>query len=614
MNTLTRLEQEAAALLSSFAEVWRQYGSAPFPVDLRSLVMIHLQIGLEPQTDPRDARDRRVVGGLVLSGGTPRIIYRMQASAAGRERFTIAHEVGHYMLHRDGEPDYFCTEQDMEQRDSDGQTHRVREWEANLFAGALLMPRDELLARYSAWQGDPDRLTDYFGVSREALYWRMVLVGLAPTWSPPQATQFRPVGVRVLQFGDAHIGAEKVGRWGQQVRQQRRSDFIDALRKTVQASLEHDVDVVLFTGDAFQDRAPTNEDQKELARALWPVIARQKHLVLVVGNHDRPASGGGTHSLWTYGELAAWLELENVHVAESPTLFHLQAPNGLLDLAVLPFVPPSVIAERSPELSPHDATVHWADKELARMAAQRRRGVPSLLAGHLTVVGAAVGEESHLMASAARDLCLPSALLTRDGWDYIGLGHIHRAQQAGPVVYAGSLERVDFGEEGQPKGYVLADLVANKTTWSFVPLQGTREFRTVDVNVTSASEPTETILEALGRVDVKDAIVRLRITLYRTQVKQVHTRRINQAMQAAGALGWDRPAFDFAEVPTPRTTEVAAVAASIDPSRPMDALRAYLRLRTDVKGELPALIALAEEIETHPALEARLAKRMRKGG
>lgn len=614
MDNLTRIEQEASDLLRGFADYRSQYAMALFPVDLRSLVMNYLQIALEPQLDPRDGRNRGVMGGLLLSGGSPRIIYRMQAASAGREQFTIAHEVGHYMLHRAGNPDYFCTEQDLEQQATDAQEHRRREWEANLFAGALLMPREELITRSDSWYGDPEQLADFFGVSREALYWRMVLVGLAPEWTPLDQGPFNPKGVRVLHFADAHIGAEKVGRWDQQVRIQRRADFIGALQKTVEAALEQDVDVVLFAGDAFQDRAPSNEDQKELARALWPIIARQKQLILVVGNHDRPASNVGTHSLWTYGEFAEWLLLENVHVAESPKIFHLETQRGPLDVAVLPFVPPAVIHEGYPGLSPHEATVRWADTELGRMAGQRRQGVPSLLAGHLTVVGAQVGEERHLMASASRDLCLPSTLLTRDNWDYIGLGHIHKAQATGSVVYAGSLERVDFGEEGQPKGFVLVDLVPGKTTWSSVRLSGTREFRTVNVNVTAVTDPTTTILNALNRVELRGAMVRLRVELYRTQVKEVQVRRINQALQDAGALGWNRPVFDFAEAPAARATEVEAVVASIDPSRPMEALRAYLTLRPDVKGDIEALMALANEIENHPNLETRLAKRMRKGG
>lgn len=613
MDDLSRIETEASRLLDSFSAYRQRYAMEAFPLDLRSLVMNHLGVALEPQPDPRDGKNRRLLGALMLSGGSPRIVYRLQPGSAGRERFTIAHEIGHYILHSEGEPDYFCTEDDMELRGVVVQAHRRREWEANLFAGALLIPREELVDRNSEWAGDPERLVDFFGVSREALYWRMVLVGLAPTWSPPESKLFEFRGVRVLHFSDAHVGAEKLGRWSQSVRQERRGDIFRAIKHTVDAALEYDVDVVLFAGDAFQDRAPTNEDQRELARALWPVIAAEKHLVLVVGNHDRPAGAVGTHSLWTYGEFANWLALDNVHVADTPSICHLETQRGPLDVAVLPYVPPAVIAAES-GASPHQAAVQWAETELARLASQRREGVPSLLGGHLTVIGAAVGEERHLMLSASRDLAVPLALLTRHGWDYVGLGHIHRAQATGSVVYAGSLERVDFGEEGQAKGFVVADLIRGKTTWSFCTLPDTRVFKTVDVSVVKVADPTETILEAINRADLRSALVRLRVELYRSQVKQVQVRRINEALEAAGALGWDRPQYEFSEPPVASSKEVEVVAASIDPSRPLDALRIYLSLRADVRGDIETLMALAQEIENHPDLEAKLAKRMLKGG
>ena len=58
------------------------------------------------------------------------------------------------------------------------------------------------------------------------------------------------------------------------------------------------------------------------------------------------------------------------------------------------------------------------------------------------------------------------------GVDYVALGHIHKHQvlhyASPPVVYAGSIDRVDFGEEHEDKGWVLVDLPEKgRAEWEF---------------------------------------------------------------------------------------------------------------------------------------------------
>ncbi|ODR99310.1 hypothetical protein AUC68_04780 [Methyloceanibacter methanicus] len=69
------------------------------------------------------------------------IIYNSAISSPGRINFTLAHEFGHYLLHRLKYPDGFtCGEQDMASWDSE---YRQVESQANDFAATLLMPLDD---------------------------------------------------------------------------------------------------------------------------------------------------------------------------------------------------------------------------------------------------------------------------------------------------------------------------------------------------------------------------------------------------------------------------------------------------------------------------------------
>lgn len=106
--------------------------------------------------------------------------------APGRRRFTITHELGHWVMHRSAsswEPVY-CRDVSVrddsgpEEAEGPGSTAVFRypppELEANQFAAAMLMPRDLILAqrRPSTVDGEYD-LARVFGVSREALRRRL---------------------------------------------------------------------------------------------------------------------------------------------------------------------------------------------------------------------------------------------------------------------------------------------------------------------------------------------------------------------------------------------------------------------------------------------------------
>jgi len=112
-----------------------------------------------------------MVGGLNLSKGVegmlmPRpdgsgqwgIIYNESIRSAGRRNFTLAHELGHYLLHREAHPGGLqCTSRNM--ADWDNARNGI-EAEANTFASYLLMPLDDFRAQIKGRAIDIDVMTE----------------------------------------------------------------------------------------------------------------------------------------------------------------------------------------------------------------------------------------------------------------------------------------------------------------------------------------------------------------------------------------------------------------------------------------------------------------------
>lgn len=172
MATIESIELQAEALL-------RQFGllAVPVPVDK---VASRLGVQVERTTFEDD-----VSGVLVLEDG--RGMIGVNAShAPTRQRFTVAHELGHYVLHRDQLPVFIDTQ--LRQfsavfRDAGSSTGEDRrEREANGFAAALLMPASLVREEINRLQLDLNEeeaviaLAARFKVSRQAMSFRLVSI------------------------------------------------------------------------------------------------------------------------------------------------------------------------------------------------------------------------------------------------------------------------------------------------------------------------------------------------------------------------------------------------------------------------------------------------------
>jgi exonuclease SbcD len=137
--------------------------------------------------------------------------------------------------------------------------------------------------------------------------------------------------------------------------------------------------------------------------------------------------------------------------------------------------------------------------------------LPVILTAHASVQGAVYGSERTVMLGA--DVVLSGSLVRNPRLDYVALGHIHKPQDLNPgahppVIYPGSIERVDFGEAQDDKFFIIAQVEKGHTEVTWRRLEHVRPFIDRSITLTSPEDVTATLLNALPAV-LQDAIVRL---------------------------------------------------------------------------------------------------------
>jgi exonuclease SbcD len=402
--------------------------------------------------------------------------------------------------------------------------------------------------------------------------------------------------IRIVHFADLHVGMENYGRLDPATGTSSRTrDFLDRLDEVIDYALAHQTDLAIFAGDAFKTRDPEPTQQREFARRIKR-LADKIPTLLLVGNHDLP----GTASKATSLDIYHVLDIPNVIVGYKPESRLVQTAHGPVYLAWMPYpsrnrllVDEEHKGKSLPELEQalRDAVTNYIH-EMSEQAA--RQDAPRVLAGHFTVSGAVFGSERTVMLGS--DVAVMRSAVADPAWDYVALGHIHKHQNLTqgeiglpPVVYAGSLERIDFGEENEPKGFCFAEISRGKTDVEFIPVRA-RPFHTIRVDVKTEDQPTPAVLEAIAlrRTELQDAIVRVIVSMTNEQAGLLDERAVQKAAEGASHLGI---------LPDIRGETRARLGTdSAESLTPLELLARYLQAKSVSEDRVVELLQTAEEL------------------
>ena len=345
--------------------------------------------------------------------------------------------------------------------------------------------------------------------------------------------------IRFIHTADIHFGMENYGRIDQETGiHSRLLDFEKALNFCIDTAITQDVDLFVFAGDAYKTAYPSPTQQKLLLRCFLRLYKANIPVVIVVGNHDNPLSFGKANSL----EIFATLPFDGFHVFAKPESKTIQTKSGPIQIVGIPWPNRHHLALSGAYHTKNaiEITEQISEKLssiISRLAQELDPKLPAILAGHLTV-SSGIFSGSEKRAVFGHDPILLPSQLAIPPFNYVALGHLHRFQDLNedggiPVVYSGSVERVDFGERKEEKGFCLVTIDDNlQTSYEFIKTP-IRKFVQVDVIIYPQKNQTEQILQALAQHDIIDAVVKITYKLPNTEIDSVDIKRIQYTCNKA---------------------------------------------------------------------------------
>ena len=391
--------------------------------------------------------------------------------------------------------------------------------------------------------------------------------------------------MKLLHFSDLHIGMENYAKLDPETGLSTRLlDFFKTFDFIVETAFEENVDAVLFAGDAYKTRDPNPTQQRGFGERIAK-LAKKIPVILVVGNHDTPNAEGKANTLDIYSAL----EIENVWVSRHPEILQIPTKSGELQVVTLPWLHKNdykVIAEKL--------------KLLYEKIKSPPAGGPAIFLSHAEIEGAAFGSEKGLAIGS--DVTIPLPLLQDKRLSYVALGHIHKHQvlsnppAGGPlIVYSGSPQRIDFGEEKEEKGICLVEITSLSlraqakqsssinniatspsaprndsftASFQFIPTNA-RQFLTITVDLKNDDQnPTQTILDEIKKFDLEDKIIRLIVNIPAELDKDIEMDKIKKALSSAHLIAGISRNVERVERTKLETSEVESLT-------PLQALQTY---------------------------------------
>lgn len=261
--------------------------------------------------------------------------------------------------------------------------------------------------------------------------------------------------LRILHLADSHIGSQLPARPRRRDVWRRGDDIVQSYQRVLQRAREFDVDLVLHAGDVFDEPQPSDAAVSAAANPLLSLAADGFPVVIIPGNHERSVLPG-----------SLFLSHPNVHIFGSAGTRAFTLRGRRIAIAGIPCIRRHSAARFAGALE----ETRWAES----------RADLNILLAHQAFDSCTCGPANYRFRKGHADV-VDRADLPRE-LHYVAAGHIHRHQVLNahdaqsltfderdvPIVYSGSVDRISFAEQDEPKGCMLLEESARGFSHRFI--------------------------------------------------------------------------------------------------------------------------------------------------
>lgn len=235
---------------------------------------------------------------------------------------------------------------------------------------------------------------------------------------------------KFIHTADLHLGFKYRTKSLMGRSDERKNELFDTFERLINYANDHDIDLIVISGDLFERDLLTYTETKELMKIIDSYFGK---IVLSAGNHDFFAEdylyNNFTKNLYVFKSSS----IEKIDIADNVCIYGASWINNF------------------------ESNFNFKKVKLDNIKYNIFMCHGDINKGKYKIDLSGINES---------------------GFDYIALGHIHKHGQVScNAYYAGSLEPLDFGELGE-HGFYEVDVEKNEV--SFVPFSQ-REFKVVDI-------------------------------------------------------------------------------------------------------------------------------------
>lgn len=286
--------------------------------------------------------------------------------------------------------------------------------------------------------------------------------------------------MKIIHLSDTHLGYSEGSKTDEVGVNLRESDVYMAFTKVVDKISEIKPDLIIHSGDLFDNPRPTNRAINFVLKEIKRISKLEIPFVIISGNHSTPRVRASNS------------------IFESFTLFDNIYP---------------VYGLKYEEIKLNGISIHCLPHMLTEQEMQKSFGdLKPNPKSNINIVVAHAGiaaEEQYKMGEFNEQVIPYSSLAKKPDFDYIALGHYHKnIKLADNAYYSGSIERFSFDDAGQDKGFLVIDINRDRHNINFVPIaiRGMISIGPIDCADLTPREITEKV-EKNSKDKIKDKIV-----------------------------------------------------------------------------------------------------------